>query len=139
LPYERAVIALTAACTMERAVELTIAYTKERKAFGQPVFEFQNSRFKLAELATQARVARVFMDFVIAERIAGRLDDTTASMAKWWTTQGACDVVDECLQLFGGAGYMNEYPIARLYADVRVMKIFGGANEIMKDLIARSL
>jgi acyl-CoA dehydrogenase len=139
LPYERATIALNATSTMRRAVELTIAYTRERKAFGQAIFDFQNSRFKLAELATQATVAHVFLDFVIAQRIAGKLDDSTASMAKWWTTQGVCDVVDECLQLFGGAGYMNEYPIARLYADVRVMKIFGGANEIMKDLIARSL
>jgi acyl-CoA dehydrogenase len=139
LPYERAIIGYVASCYMQRAVELTIDYTKERKAFGQTIFEFQNSRFTLAELATKATVARVFSDFIVAERIAGRLDSATASMAKWWNTDMLDDVVDECLQLFGGAGYMNEYPIARMYADARVMRIFGGANEIMKELISRSL
>ncbi len=139
LPYERAIIGYIASCYMTRAVELTIAYTKERRAFGQAIFDFQNSRFTLAEVATKATVARVFSDFIVGERIAGRLDSATASMAKWWNTDMLDDVVDECLQLFGGAGYMNEYPIARLYADARVMRIFGGANEIMKELISRSL
>jgi acyl-CoA dehydrogenase len=139
LPYERAVLGLVATYGMERAVALTIEYTKDRKAFGQSIFDFQNSRFTLAELATKATVARVFADFIVEQRIAGTLDTATASMAKWWSTDTYCEVVDECLQLFGGAGYMNEYPIARMYADARVMRIFGGANEIMKDLIARSL
>jgi acyl-CoA dehydrogenase len=139
LPYERAILGLIAAYGMERAVALTIEYTKDRKAFGQPIFDFQNSRFKLAELATKATVARVFADFIVGQRIGGTLDTATASMAKWWSTDVFCEVVDECLQLFGGAGYMNEYPIARMYADARVMRIFGGTNEIMKELIARSL
>jgi len=139
LPYERAIIGYVATCYMARAVELAIDYTRQRRAFGQTLFDFQNSRFKLAEVATTATVARVFGDFVVGERIAGRLDSTLASMAKWWSTDMLGDVVDECLQLFGGAGYMNEYPIARLYADARVMRIFGGANEIMKELISRSL
>lgn len=139
LPYERAIIGYVASCYMARAVELTIDYTKERKAFGQTIFDFQNSRFTLAELATKTTVARVFSDFIVGEQIAGRLDSATASMAKWWNTDMLDDVVDECLQLFGGAGYMNEYPIARLYADARVMRIFGGANEVMKELISRSL
>jgi acyl-CoA dehydrogenase len=139
LPYERAILGLIASCFMERAVELTLEYTKTRKAFGQSVFDFQTSRHTLAELATKARIARVFSDFVVGERIANRLDTTTASMIKYWSSDTLCEVVDSCLQLFGGAGYMNEYPIARLYADARVMRIFGGANEIMKELISRSL
>jgi acyl-CoA dehydrogenase len=139
LPYERAILGLISTYLMERAVALTIEYTKDRKAFGQPIFDFQNSRFTLAELATKATVARVFADFVIAQRIAGTLDTTIASMSKWWSSDVYCEVVDECLQLFGGAGYMNEYPIARMYTDARVMRIFGGTNEIMKELIARSL
>src|SRR5206468_11450350 len=107
LPYERAIIGHMASCMMERAVDLAIEYTKDRKAFGQTVFDFQNSRFKLAEVATKATVARVFSDFVVGQRIAGRLDSSTASMSKWWCTDMLGDVVDECLQLFGGAGYMN--------------------------------
>jgi acyl-CoA dehydrogenase len=139
LPYERAMLGLICAYLTERAVALTVEYTKERKAFGQPIFDFQNSRFKLAELATKATVARVFADYIVAQRMAGKLDTNIASMSKWWGTDVYCEVVDECLQLFGGAGYMNEYPIARMYADARVMRIFGGTNEIMKELIARSL
>ncbi len=139
LPYERAILGLVATYGMERAVALTLEYTKDRKAFGQAIFDFQNSRFKLAELATKATVARVFADHIVVRCIAGTLDTATASMAKLWCTDVYCEVVDECLQLFGGAGYMNEYPIARMYADARVMRIFGGANEIMKELIARSL
>ena len=124
---------------MERAVELTLEYTKERKAFGQPIFDFQNSRFTLAELATKATVARVFNDFIVAQRIAGKLDSTTASMTKCGAPKRSATSSTKCLQLFGGAGYMNEYPIARMYADARVMRIFGGSNEIMKELISRSL
>lgn len=139
LPYERAIIGLIASRQMERAVALAIEYTKDRKAFGSPVFDFQNSRFRLAEFATKATVARVFSDFVVAQRLSGELDSSTASMSKYWSSDTLGEVVDGCLQLFGGAGYMNDYPIARMYADARVMRIFGGANEIMKELIARSL
>lgn len=139
LPYERAFLGVMAGAFTERAVELTLAYTKDRKAFGQSVFDFQNSRFTLADLATKAAVARVFNDFIISQRIAGKLDSTTASMTKLWSTETLGDVVDKGLQLFGGAGYMNEYPIARMYADARVMRIFAGSNEIMKELISRSL
>jgi acyl-CoA dehydrogenase len=139
LPYERAVIGQIATAFMERAVALTIEYTKDRKAFGHPLFDFQNSRFKLAELSTKATIARVFSDFIVEQKISGKLDSSTASMSKFWSTDTLGEVVDGCLQLFGGAGYMNEYPIARMYADARVMRIFGGANEIMKDLISRSL
>ncbi len=139
LPYERAIIGCISDGMMHRALDLTVDYTRNRQAFGQSVFDFQNTRFKLAELATRCRVARSFIDSIVTQRLAGELDSASASMAKWWTTQAYCDLVDECLQLFGGAGYMMEYPIARLYADARVMKIFGGTNEIMKELISRSL
>lgn len=139
LPYERACIGVLAGAFIERAVELTLAYTHERKAFGQSIFDFQNSRFTLADLATTATMARVFNDFIVAQRIAGQLDSVTASMTKLWSTEALGEVVDKCLQLFGGAGYMNEYPIARMYVDARVMRIFGGANEIMKELISRSI
>jgi len=139
LPYERTSIAVAAVAAMERAVELTAQYTKERKAFGKPLLQMQNTRFKLAEAKTIAHVARVFLDSCIQRLIAGTLDAVTASMAKWWTTQMQCDVMDECLQLYGGYGYMIEYPICQMYADARVQKIYGGANEIMKEIIARSL
>src|SRR5206468_12584985 len=124
---------------MERALEFTLEYTKDRKAFGQSVFDFQNSRFVLAEVATTVAMGRVFNDFIIGQRIAGNLDSATASMTKLWSTEAYCQVVEKCLQLFGGAGYMNEYPIARMYADARVMRILGGSNEIMKELISRAL
>ena len=139
LPYERMLIAVPAAAVIERAVELTLEYTRERKAFGQPLYDFQNTRFKLAECATIAHVVRSFVNDCIQRLLDGKLDDTAAYMAKWWCTEQQCKVVDECLQLFGGYGYMTEYPIARLYADARVQRIYGGANEIMKELIARSL
>ena len=139
LPYERLMLAVPAAAVIERAVELTVAYTGERKAFGQALGEFQNTRFKLAECATLAHVVRTFLNDCIQRLLDGTLDEQAAYMAKWWCTEQQCKVVDECLQLFGGYGYMTEYPIARLYADARVQKIYGGANEIMKDLIARQL
>ena len=139
LPYERLMLAVPAAAVIERAVELTVAYTSERNAFGQPLSEFQNTRFKLAECATLAHVVRTFINDCIQRLLDGTLDEQAAYMAKWWCTEQQCKVVDECLQLFGGYGYMTEYPIARLYADARVQKIYGGANEIMKDLIARQL
>jgi acyl-CoA dehydrogenase len=139
LPFERTIIAVTAVAVMERAVELTAAYAKERRAFGKALIEMQNTRFKLAECKTIARVARVFVDDCVRQLMDGTMDATTASMAKWWATEMQCQVVDECLQLFGGYGYMLDYPIAQMYADSRVQKIYGGTNEIMKELIARSL
>ncbi|MBX3229089.1 MAG: acyl-CoA dehydrogenase family protein [Labilithrix sp.] len=139
LPYERLIIAVYAVAAIERAVDLTVAYTKERKAFGKTLLEFQNTRFKLAEAKTHAVVSRTFLDKCIEELIAGRLDTVTASMAKYWTSDLQCQVIDDCLQLFGGYGYTVEYPIAQMFADARVQRIYGGANEIMKELIARSL
>jgi acyl-CoA dehydrogenase len=139
LPYERALIALVGVAAMEGALEKTLAYVKERRAFGRTIAEFQHTRFKLAELATQTRVARVFIDDCIRRIVAGELDTVTASMAKWWCTDLQQQVTDDCLQLFGGYGYMTEYPISRMFADARVQRIYGGTNEIMKELIARSL
>ncbi len=139
LPWERLMIGIVGMAVMERALEETIRYTKERKAFGQTLFDFQNTRFKLAECKTEAHVARVFIDNCIQRLLEGNLDAATASMAKWWGTEKQCEIVDTCLQLHGGYGYMLEYPIAQMYADSRVQKIYGGSNEIMKELIARSL
>jgi acyl-CoA dehydrogenase len=139
LPWERTIVAVAAVAAIERAVELTIEYTKQRKAFGKPLLEMQNTRFKLAECKTTAHIARVFLDDCIERMLDGTMDAATASMAKWWTTEQQCRVIDECLQLFGGYGYMMDYPIGKMYADARVQKIYGGANEIMKELIARSL
>jgi alkylation response protein AidB-like acyl-CoA dehydrogenase len=139
LPQERLVLAVAAVAAIEVALEHTLKYTKDRHAFGKPVYQFQNTRFKLAEMATVARVARVFVDDCIAKHIAGELDVQTASMAKWWTTQMQCDVADECLQFFGGYGYMQEYPISRMFTDARIQKIYGGTNEIMKEIISRFL
>ncbi|TAM24040.1 MAG: acyl-CoA dehydrogenase [Rhodanobacter sp.] len=139
LPYERLLLAVPAAAVIELAVELTVEYTKSRKAFGQSVFEFQNTRYKLAECATMAHIVRSFVNDCIQRLLDGKLDDEAAYMAKWWCTEQQGKVTDECLQLFGGYGYMVEYPIARLYADARVQRIYGGTTEIMKDLIARRL
>ena len=139
LPYERLSIAVLAAAAVERAVALTTRYVKERTAFGKPLIELQNTRFKLAECSTQAHVGRVFLDSCIERFVAGRLDDASAAMAKYWLTECQCRVVDECVQLHGGYGYMTEYPIARLWADSRVQRIYGGTSEIMKELIACSL
>ncbi|MFO0738332.1 MAG: acyl-CoA dehydrogenase family protein [Labilithrix sp.] len=139
LPYERLIIGVYAVASIERAVRLTVEYTRERKAFGKALIELQNTRFQLAEAKTSAVVARTFLDKCIEELIAGRLDTVTASMAKYWTSDLQCKVIDDCLQLFGGYGYTMEYPIAQMFADARVQRIYGGANEIMKELIARSL
>ncbi|CAG4896511.1 acyl-CoA dehydrogenase family protein [Paraburkholderia saeva] len=139
LPYERLLLCVPAAAVVERAVELTVDYTKQRKAFGQSLAEFQNTRFKLAECATIAHVVRGFLNDCVQRMLDGTLDDEAAYMAKWWCTEQQGKVLDECLQLFGGYGYMVEYPIARLYADARVQRIYGGTTEIMKDLIARKL
>ncbi len=139
LPYERMLLCVPAAAVIERAVELTVEYTRQRKAFGQTVADFQNTRFKLAECATLAHVVRSFVNDCIQRMLDGKLDQEAAYMAKWWCTEQQGRVTDECLQLFGGYGYMAEYPIARLYADARVQRIYGGTTEIMKDLIARKL
>jgi acyl-CoA dehydrogenase len=139
LPQERLLVAAIGMAMLEAAVDHTVAYTKEREAFGKPLFKLQNTRFELAECATIARVARVFLDDCVAKHLDGELDAATASMAKYWITDRQTEVVDRCVQLHGGYGYMLEYPIARLFADGRVQRIYGGANEIMKELIARSL
>jgi acyl-CoA dehydrogenase len=139
LPQERLNIAVQGCATIERALALTIDYVKDRKAFGQRLIDFQNTQFKLAECKTEATVARVFVDRLIGLHLEGKLDAATASMAKYWVTDLENKIIDECLQLFGGYGFMNEYPIARMYKDSRVQRIYGGANEIMKVLIARTL
>ncbi|WP_129774506.1 acyl-CoA dehydrogenase family protein [Peristeroidobacter soli] len=139
LPYERAVIAVSGVAAMEGAIEETLRYVKERSAFGKPVFEFQNTKFELAEVATIARIARVFVNDCIQRVVDGSLDSTTAAMAKWWITDMQQQVIDRCLQLHGGYGYMNETLVCRMFADARVQRIYGGTNEIMKELISRAL
>ncbi|MGB3432079.1 acyl-CoA dehydrogenase family protein [Achromobacter sp.] len=139
LPRERLLIAVGAVATMRRAIEETLAYASTRQVFGQALIELQNTRFKLAECETVATIGARFVDDCIERQLAGTLDLSTAAMAKWWTTQMNCQVIDECLQLHGGYGYMLEYPIARMYADARVGKIYGGSNEIMKEIIARGM
>ncbi|MCW3151668.1 acyl-CoA dehydrogenase family protein [Achromobacter spanius] len=139
LPRERLLIAVGAVATMRRAIDDTLAYTTTRQVFGQPLIQLQNTRFKLAECETVATIAARFVDDCIARQLQGTLDLSTAAMAKWWTTQMNCQVIDECLQLHGGYGYMLETPIARMYADARVGKIYGGSNEIMKEIIARGM
>lgn len=139
LPWERMQIAITAVASAQAAIDWTLAYVKERKVFGQPVASYQNTRYTLAELQTEVQVARVFVD-KCAELVAqDKLDTATASMAKYWCTDLQCKVMDECVQLFGGYGYMWEYPITRAYADARVQRIYGGTNEIMKEVISRAM
>jgi acyl-CoA dehydrogenase len=139
LPQERLLIGTQSVAMIERALTLTIDYVKDRRAFGQRIIDFQNTQFKLAELKTEATIGKVFHDDCVTRHIAGGLDPATASMAKYWLSDLQGKVVDECLQLFGGYGYMNEYPIARMWRDARVQRIYGGTNEIMKLLIARGL
>lgn len=139
LPYERTIIGVSGVAAIERALQLTVAHTRDRKAFGKPLIEMQNTRFVLAAVKTEATVARAFIDRAIQDMIDGKMDAVQASMVKYWVTDLQCKVIDECLQLFGGYGYMLEYPIAQMYADARVQRIYGGANEIMKEIIARSL
>ena len=138
LPGERLLIGVGAVSSAERAVGLTVTYTRQREIFGAPLFTMQNTRFELAECATLARVGRVFLDHCIQRHVTGHLEPAEAAMAKYWLTDMQCQVIDRCLQLFGGYGYMREYPIARMYADARAQRIYGGANEIMKELIARA-
>ncbi|MDP3668798.1 MAG: acyl-CoA dehydrogenase family protein [Telluria sp.] len=137
---ERLVIAASSIATAERAVELAVEYAKQRKMFGQTLWDFQNTRFKLAECATEARIGRVFLDSLICRVLSDDpIDDATAAMAKWWCSEKQNRIIDECLQFFGGYGYMMEYPIARLFVDARIQKIYGGANEALKGIIAKSL
>ena len=139
LPWERMQIAIGAIAKSEAAIQWTIDYVRERKAFGKTVASFQNTRFKLAELATEAQVARVFVDRCLELLLVKQLDTATASMAKYWCSDIECKIIDECLQLHGGYGFMWEYPIARAYVDARVQRIYGGTNEIMKEVISRSV
>jgi acyl-CoA dehydrogenase len=139
LPQERLIVAVNAVAMMERALALTIDYVKQRDAFGKKIIDFQNTQFVLAECKSEATVARVFLDHCIERHVKGELDTVTASMAKYWHTDLVGKIIDRCLQLFGGYGYMDEYPISRMYRDARVMRIYAGTNEIMKLLIARSL
>ncbi len=139
LPWERMQIAIGAAAKSEAALEWTKTYVSERKAFGKPVAGFQNTRFKLAELTTEVQVARVFVDRCMELLLNKTLTPEIAAMAKYWVTDLECKVMDECLQLHGGYGYMWEFPIARAYVDARVQRIYGGTNEIMKEVISRSL
>lgn len=139
LPQERLVIAVGAMKTIEKALDTTVEYVKQRKAFGQTIWDFQNTQFVLADLKARGTAAKVFLNDCIARLLRGELDVTTASIAKYWITELQGEVVDKCLQLHGGWGYINEYPIAKMYRDSRITRIFGGSNEIMKMLIARSM
>ena len=139
LAKERINIAMQALALMEAALVETIAYVKERKVFGKRLMEFQNTRMVLAEAKTAAAVTRTFVESCIEKLIAGTLDPETAAMAKWWATDKQCEIIDDCVQLHGGYGYMLEYPVARMWTDGRIQKIWGGSNEVMKDLIARAL
>jgi alkylation response protein AidB-like acyl-CoA dehydrogenase len=139
LPQERLCISVGAVAACEVVLEHTTAYAKERQAFGRPISSFQHNRFLLAELATEVQVARVFVDRCVREHVAGRLSVSDAAMAKWWTTELQQKVMDRCLQLHGGYGYMAEYPISKAWADSRVQTIYGGTTEIMKEIVGRSL
>ena len=139
LPWERLQIAVTAVAAAQSVIEQTVAYVKERQVFGQPVASYQNTRYTLAELQTEVQVARVFVDKCIELVMADQLDSATASMAKYWCTDLQCKVMDACVQLHGGYGYMWEYAVTRQYADARVQRIYGGTNEIMKELISRQM
>jgi alkylation response protein AidB-like acyl-CoA dehydrogenase len=139
LPQERISIAVMAAAGMEAVLAATLQYTKERKAFGKPIGSFQNTRFTLAEMATEATVARAFLDKCIRLHSEGQLSIPDAAMAKWWTTELQVKTVNTCLQLFGGYGYMSEYPIAQAFIDSRIQTIYGGTTEIMKEIVGRSM
>jgi acyl-CoA dehydrogenase len=139
LRHERLSIGLSAVAAAESAVEITTRYVKDRNAFGKPLFELQNTRFKLAECKTEAHIARVFVDHCIQLFIAGKLDDATAAMAKYWLTERQFQIIDECVQLHGGYGYMEEFQIARMWADSRAQRIYAGSNEVMKEVVGWSL
>jgi acyl-CoA dehydrogenase len=139
LPWERLQLAIAAVASAAAALDDTIEYTRTRQAFGKPVLDFQNTRFKLAELRSEVQIAQVFVDRCMQLVLDAELDPVTAAMAKYWCTDLQCKVVDECLQLHGGYGYMQEYAISRAYVDARAQRIYGGTNEIMKDIISRTL
>ena len=139
LPYERLIIGVTALAAMEGAYQATLDYVRERQAFGRPVAEFQNTKFRLADVATQIMVGRAFIDRCVEQIVAGELDTATASMAKLWGSETQGRVIDELLQLWGGYGFMSEFLVARMYADARVQRIYGGTSEVMKEVIARGL
>jgi acyl-CoA dehydrogenase len=139
LPYERATIGVQSVAMMEGAVAETVRYVKERSVFGKSLFELQNTRFELAEAQAITQVARVFVDRCVEDVVAGRLDNATAATCKWWTSEVLQTVMDNCLQLYGGYGYMDEYLICRMYADARVARIYGGTSEVMLEVIARGL
>ncbi len=139
LPRERVAIGTAALAGAEAVFEQTVAYCKERQAFGRPIGSFQHSRFVLAEMATELAVARAFSDRAVMEHNEERLSNEDASMLKWWNTELCNRVVDRCVQLHGGYGYMREYPVARAFADSRVQTIYGGTTEIMKEIIGRGL
>jgi acyl-CoA dehydrogenase len=139
LPYERILIGVTAVAAIERAVGLAVEHAKARRLFGKRLLDLQNARFRLAEAKTHAVVARTFIDHCLAQLSEGELSPETAAMAKWFLTDLEGKVIDECLQLFGGDGYMSEHPMARLYTDARIQRIYGGVNEVMLEVIAQSL
>ncbi|MGE3301925.1 MAG: acyl-CoA dehydrogenase family protein [Hyphomonadaceae bacterium] len=139
LPQERLLLAVQCAAAIEHALAVTIDYVKQRKAFGKAIIDFQNTQFTLAEMKSEATIARVFVNYCVGQHLEGKLDSATASMAKYWVSDLLGKIVDQCLQLHGGYGYMNEYPIATAYRDARVTRIYGGSNEVMKILIARTL
>lgn len=139
LPQERLSIAVMAAAACEAVLDMCLAYAKERQAFGRPIGSFQNTRFTIAEMATEARVARVYVDECVRLHNAGLLDPAGAAMAKWWTTELQKKIVDQGVQIFGGYGYMTEYPIAKAFLDSRVQTIYGGTTEIQKEIVGRSL
>jgi len=139
LPYERSTVGIQGVALMEGAIAETLKYVKERQVFGKPLMEMQNTRFKLAEIASLTRAARVFIDSCVEKVVSGELDNATASMSKWWISELQQKIVDECLQLHGGYGYMDEYLICRMYADSRVARIYAGTSEIMLEVVARSL
>lgn len=139
LPQERLLVAITAIAGAEAAVDGTIDYTHRREAFGKPLADFQHNRFRLAEMKTEVQIGRVFLDKCMELHLEGKLSIEAAAMCKYWSTELECRVVDQCVQMYGGYGYMLEYPITRAYADARVRRIYGGSNEIMRELVARSL
>jgi acyl-CoA dehydrogenase len=139
LRYERLSVALSAVAAAERAIEITTRYAKERRIFGKPLIDLQNTRFKLAECKTEAHIGRIFVDNCIQQFIAGRLDTVTVAMAKYWLTDCQCRIIDECVQLHGGYGYMRDFPIARMWSDSRVQRIYAGSNEVMKEIVGWSL
>lgn len=139
LPFERLLVAACAVATAERAVTITAKYAKDRSAFGGQLIDLQNTRFQLAECKTECHIGRVFLDQCVGEFVSGKMDAETAAMAKYWLTDCECRILDKCLQIHGGYGYMKEYPIARMWVDSRVHRIYAGANEVMKEIIGASL